>query len=345
MRMKVTLVAPQDISLVVGGLRTQIMETARFLPDYDIEVDFFNPWSVYQKHSTDLFHLFAANPGSYQLATSLADYDMPFVISPVMYSNHHPRFIQASRKLEQWSKKLVSGIWSDYALISRICHLSQQVLPNTQEEAELIEKGFDIDPDKIQTIPNGVEERFTDASPQEFEDEYGLTDFVLYVGTIGARRKNVGRLIEAVSDLEQPVVFVGKVVNSENGRECREAIEQHSHMHLLDPIPHDSSMLASAYAASKVLVLPSYYETPGIAAMEAALTGSSVVITERGGPREYFKDFAYYLDPESVSSIRNAIEKALNTSTDPGLKKHIRSNYLWPRIAEQTAELYKSIST
>ncbi len=341
--MKVSLVAPQDISIVVGGLRTQVLETARYLPTFDIEVDFFNPWEVYEPHSVDLFHLFAANAATYQLATSLADYGLPFVLSPVMYSNHNPRFIQMSRKLEQWSKKLVSGIWTDYAVIERLCNMSHKILPNTGAEAAMVTEGFNIDPQKIQTVPNGVEKRFMTATSKAFVEQYGLDDFVLFVGNIGSKRKNVFRLVQALSDLNHTVVFIGKTLNNAYGRKCIAAIEKHPHMHLLDPIPHNSPLLASAYAASRVLVLPSYYETPGISAMEAALTGSAVAITERGGPREYFKDYAHYLQPESISSIKQAVVAALEEPAGEELKEHIRSHYLWPHIAQQTAAIYKQI--
>jgi len=42
-------------------------------------------------------------------------------------------------------------------------------------------------------------------------------------------------------------------------------------------------MLASAYAACDVFVLPSMFETPGIAALEAGLAGAKIVITKYGG--------------------------------------------------------------
>ena len=36
---------------------------------------------------------------------------------------------------------------------------------------------------------------------------------------------------------------------------------------------HDDPLLASAYAAARVFALPSWFETPGLAALEAALAG------------------------------------------------------------------------
>jgi glycosyltransferase involved in cell wall biosynthesis len=342
--MKVTLVAPQDISLVVGGLRTQVLETARHLPSYQIEVDFFDPWMVYDQSSTDLFHLFAANASSFHLASTLKNSGIPFVVSPVMYSNHGPSFIRASRQIEKWSKKLFSGLWTDYSVIGDTCHMSQHILPNTLAEAELIEKGFDISPQKISVVPNGVENRFTEADPELFHDTYKIRDFVLFVGTIGSRRKNVWRLIQALDQLGLDGVFIGNTLDNESGRKCREAIQSRDQLHLIDPISHEDPMLASAYAASRVFILPSYYETPGIAAMEAALAGSAIAITERGGTREYFSKFAHYLKPESVTSIQEALHSAWQNPPGEQLKEHISRHFSWTTIAEKTANIYNQLN-
>jgi len=39
-------------------------------------------------------------------------------------------------------------------------------------------------------------------------------------------------------------------------------------------LPHDSEELQSAYAAAKVFVLPSNFETPGLTALEAGLAAA-----------------------------------------------------------------------
>jgi glycosyltransferase involved in cell wall biosynthesis len=102
-------------------------------------------------------------------------------------------------------------------------------------------------------------------------------------------------------------------------------------------------MLASAYAASSLFVLPSLFETPGIAALEAGLAGSRIAITKYGGTDEYFGQHAEYIEPTRITSIRNAIERALNTEKNDSLQKHIRSKYLWENVAEKTANAYRGL--
>ena len=77
--------------------------------------------------------------------------------------------------------------------------------------------------------------------------------------------------------------------------------------------------------------------------MEAGLAGANIVITPFGGTKEYFQDFADYANPYSVKSIKEKIEKSLNKDKNEKLKNHIKENFLWSKIAQQTAEIYKQI--
>ena len=52
-------------------------------------------------------------------------------------------------------------------------------------------------------------------------------------------------------------------------------------------VPHDSTALADLYQGARVHILPSWFETTGLVSLEAALSGCSVVSTERGHAEEY----------------------------------------------------------
>ncbi len=102
-------------------------------------------------------------------------------------------------------------------------------------------------------------------------------------------------------------------------------------------------MLSSAYAACDTFVLPSLYETPGIAALEAGLAGAKVVITPYGGTKDYFKEMVEYVDPYSVDSIQKGIEKVLNKPKDDKLKEYIKRTFLWDKIAVESINVYQEV--
>ena len=102
-------------------------------------------------------------------------------------------------------------------------------------------------------------------------------------------------------------------------------------------------MLASAYAACDVFALPSLFETPGIAALEAGLAGAKIVITPHGGTKEYFGEMATYVEPLEVRSIRDGIREALEAKKDLRLRDHIAGHFLWKHVAEKTREVYDDL--
>jgi glycosyltransferase involved in cell wall biosynthesis len=144
-------------------------------------------------------------------------------------------------------------------------------------------------------------------------------------------------MIRALQGAPVPVVFICGEAHTRYIRKCK--AEADSNMHFIVAMPQDK--LASAYAAAKVHILPSYCETPGLVSLEAALADCAVVITKGGCTEEYFRDMAEYCDPDDIDSIRSATLRALEKGPDPRLKEHILKNFTWERTAEETIEGYK----
>jgi glycosyltransferase involved in cell wall biosynthesis len=222
--------------------------------------------------------------------------------------------------------------------------MASAVLPNTRVELEMIRDAFAVPQDKLSILPNGVSERFAAASPEAFVTEFGLSDFALYVGHIGWERKNVLPLIRALLESGRPGVFIGTVIENRYGKQCRELIAGSRLMRHIPALPADSPLLASAYAAAEVLVQPAFYETPGLAALEAGLAGAKICTTKHGGTVEYFGDMADYLEPSDPASIRNALGAAFARPRSNALRDHIRNHYLWSHAGQRLAEIYHNVA-
>jgi glycosyltransferase involved in cell wall biosynthesis len=333
----------QALSILRGGPLTQIRETVKGLRDLGVDVRMFDPWTPPQFAAGDIFHIFAANIGTYHFAREIHALGMPLVVSPITFSRHSARFVRAGLGLSRILQKLGPGIWSDYALCADICSWGSEVVPNTNAEADLLREGYDVPAQKITVVPNGVDARFADADPSLFEKTYGVRDFILNVGHIGHRRKNVLALIKALSTIDHPVVIVGRIISGPYGDACVHEAAKYKHIRLINGLDNSSDMLASAYAACSTFVLPSVFETPGIAALEAALAGAKIVITPYGGTKEYFGTDAWYVEPSSETSIRDGILAALDAKKTVVLRDHILKNYVWSVVAAKTAAVYRSI--
>jgi glycosyltransferase involved in cell wall biosynthesis len=333
----------QAVSVLHGGPLTQMRFTAQSLEAEGVSVRFFDQWSRFTASPDELVHLFAANIGTYHLARELHRLGVPFVVSPITFSRHTPTFLRAGLRITRLAQRIGPGMWSDYGLTADICSWAERILPNTQAEAHLLSAGLGVPPAKMTVIPNGVEERFAHASPELFTRTFGVNNFILTVGHTGHERKNVLTLIRALATIDHPAVIIGRIIKNAYGDACVREASKHKHILLVDGLDHDSPELASAYAACSVFVLPSLFETPGIAALEAALAGAKVVITRYGGTIEYFGPLATYIEPASVDSIRAGILREMSKPKDTALQTHIRKKYLWSHVAQQTAAVYRSV--
>jgi glycosyltransferase involved in cell wall biosynthesis len=338
--MKVVVAGYQAVSLLHGGPNTQIRNTVKYLSDFGVQATLFDPWAPFVPGDIDLFHLFAGNIGTYHLGREIHTTGVPLALSPIIYSRHSHQFIRTSLTAGRLLQNLGQGVWMDYIFAADMCGWARAILPNSQAEADLVTEGLGADPSRVTVIPNGVDERFAHGDPDLFRKQFGLDRFILNVGHIGHRRKNVLNLIKALSTIDYPSVIIGRFIEGPYLDACRKEAEPWKQIRLINGLDNSSDLLASAYAACDVFVLPSLFETPGIAALEAALAGAKIVITPYGGTREYFGTMAGYVDPDSPGSIRNGILTSLAEPKSTVLRDHVRSRYLWPRVAELTARAY-----
>lgn len=339
--MKILFATYESVPIAGGGPYVKIMEMKKHLQEMGHYVELFNMWqSIDKLEQFDIVHLVGSNFSIYGLARSLKHRNINFVVEPVFFSRHSPSFLRIVSSMDKFGRKLFPGFWLDYGFIKDICNWSELILPNTSEERDLISQGFKIADTKFKVIPNGVSEKFLNADPSLFIEKYNIKDFILYVGHIGPKRKNVLALIKTLNGINHPTVIIGKMLNMGETREVKKLIDN-SDILWIDELSNNSPMLASAYAACDTLVLPSQFETPGIAALEAGLAGAKVVITSQGGTKEYFKNMAIYIEPGSVDSIKRGIESSLSLPKSEKLSEFIKSNFLWGIIAEKTIDIYQ----
>ena len=341
--MHVLFATSQATALTRGGVRTQVLQTKEALENLGVHVTLFDTWHDFHANEFDLVHVFAANMATYHFARAVKTQGLPLVISPVFYTRRTANVVQNVIKIDKLISRNVRGIWTDYGLIAEMCSWAEAITPNTTEEGKLFVDAFRIPKKNVIVIPNGVEERFAHAKPGLFEREYGIKNFILSVGHIGPERKNYLRLIEALERIDHPAVIIGRVEDTPSGRACLERASRNPRLLMVDAIPHDSMLLASAYTACDVFVLPSQFETPGIAALEAGLAGAKIVITQIGGTREYFGNDAIYVEPVSAKNIAEGIEAALKNKKDDVLRTRIQKEFLWEKVGEKTKQVYENI--
>ncbi|MBI3626382.1 MAG: glycosyltransferase, partial [Candidatus Rokubacteria bacterium] len=231
------------------------------------------------------------------------------------------------------------------------------VASNPEERARLVWY-YRAHADRIRVIPCGVDlELFHPMDQQEAKAALGLgpSPLLLYVGRLRPI-KGLETLLEAVPLVRaprgvRPVLFVigGDADEPENGhvaylRERAAALGLDGTVRFLGAQPQER--LGLYYAAAEMTVMPSYYESFGMVALEAMACGNPVIASRVGGLTSTVQDgVTGYLVPEGDPGI--LAERISVILMDETLRRQLgaaavrwAAQFQWPCVAEAVCRLY-----
>ena len=329
----------------IGGGGIVALKTAEYLRKRNIKVKLFNYWED-KISDYDILHNVGTASVCYDVINSAYNQKIPVALTTI-YDFHSLSYIikgaiPLKSKFRQIAYNLLNKYFQNFSKVKKMLGQSSILFPDTWMEGNFLIKNFKIPRKKIFPVPHGVDERFTNAKPNLFYKKYGLKDFILYVGRIDIR-KNVLNLIKALKKTDIDLVIIGKAEPDQQYYFERCKREANKKVHFLGQIDHESKLLESAYAATKVVALPGDYETPGLVGLEAGLAGANVVITERGSTKDYYRKYVWYVNPNSIKDIKEKLLKAYKAEKSNELKNHIKKNFLWDKVAKKTLEGYKKV--
>ena len=226
-----------------------------------------------------------------------------------------------------------------------------------------------LDPARVHVIKNGVDTGVWYPAETGVEesvlDELGVDrsrPIVAFVGRI-TRQKGVPHLIAAAHRFDpavQLVLCAGAPDTPEIAAEVSAAVsdlsEQRSGVFWVrDFLPiHEIREILSA---ATIFVCPSVYEPLGIVNLEAMACGTAVIASDVGGIPEVVSDGVtgtlVHYDPADIAGFEARLADAVNAMVaDPqraatygaaGRQRCI-DEFSWARIAEQTLEIYRTVS-
>ncbi|QDV34215.1 glycosyltransferase [Tautonia plasticadhaerens] len=343
----VILHSPSHAFQAPGGGEVQLARTARHLEAVGVRVRPFNPWTDRLEEGR-LLHLFGMSREGLELARVAGARAVPVVLSPICWFEPSalwglaPSRVKGARDLGAWALRRAVPRLPGWR--RELLGIADAVLPNSESEGEQLVRLFKLDRRKIRVVPNGVEPDVAEADPALFRQRVGAGGFVLYAGRIEPR-KNVLGLVRGAKRGNLPLVVIGDPVPGCESYASRCKAEGGAGVTWVPRMDADDPALASAFRAARVFALPSWFETPGLAALEAALAGCAVVITPFGSTREYFGDRAFYARPGKVGEIAGALQTAWEAGRGgTELAELVRRRYLWATVARRTAEVYDEIA-
>lgn len=272
---------------------------------------------------------------------------LPFVLSrrflpPSVVTVHdlgyraYPEMHTRSQRLYlEWSTR-----WNIWA--------AERVIAISQNTANDLQRIYALATNKIHVITEGARALTCDLPAAPILEKFGLSKpYVLYLGTIQPR-KNLARVLEAFSRIQQQVdwdlVLAGKPGwLSASLYEKSQALGLDQRVHFLGYVTDSESTILLRNA--HFFCLPSLFEGFGLPILEAQSVGAPVMTSNNSSIPEVAGDGALLVDPTDVDAIAQAM---LQLSQDEALRQRLIlagyaniKRFSWEKAAQETLAALK----
>jgi len=236
---------------------------------------------------------------------------------------------------------------------------SWKILRERQAQIIAVSRATKKDIVEILRIPSWQVHVIQEALPAEVkqisenlsEDDYQLIKkrlkldkpFILFVGT-REPRKNLDLLIRAWMPLAKDYELIIAGESGWDETSSKKFKAPSDKLKFLGRVT--DSELSVLYGEASLFAYPSLYEGFGLPILEAFYHGTPVVTSNVSSMLEVAGNAAELIEPESVQSIRQGIEKVLNESISEQQKRLQRmiirlQMFNWDRVAKETIKVYE----
>ena len=252
----------------------------------------------------------------------------------------------------------------------KVLQSADRIIAATPAEMAQLQWLYHADVRKISVIPPGVDiYRFYPIPEDEAKEYIGVPPcgrMILFVGRIEPL-KGLDVLIQSIARLRQLdilgeyrfcLVIIGGEVDEDGDPVSAEMAriqalrEQYGLQDLVAFLgKRAQDTLPYYYSAAEVVVVPSYYESFGMVALEAMACGTPVVASQVGGLAYLVQDgLTGYTVP--VDDPHALADRLLSILSNPGLREQMGKqavlyarDYAWEKIAEKLIGVYVDLTT
>ena len=239
----------------------------------------------------------------------------------------------------------------------RVTASADRIVVSTTHEERALQRLYHVAKEKIDVISPGVDlSTFHPGSQRDARARLGLNGdrTLLYVGRIEPL-KGLEVLLHTMATIEEPrnvrLLVIGGSAEPDPETERLKHLTQElfidDQVDFLGSLDHDQ--LPLYYQAADVMVVPSYYESFGLVALEAMACGTPVVAARVGGLQTMIKDGrnGYLVPWHCPDAFADRLEVLLANETLRRSMGEAARSYAqgvgWDRTAALTAEVYESL--
>lgn len=201
----------------------------------------------------------------------------------------------------------------------------------------------------ITVIPHGIDHRrftnFRNITEPKMLAGYGVPpNYIAFVGTIEPR-KNLPRLIAAFDLLAEKHPDLSLIIAGQRGWQLEEfdnAVASAKHRRRIRVLGYVSEGLVPMLLRhAKVVAYPSLVEGFGLPALEAMACGTPVVVGKGSAMSEVAKDVGIFVEQDDVDSLREGLERAMESNGAPGVE--VAKKFSWEAAIDAHIDVYKKV--
>ena len=341
---KVTQISPRLRVIHVNGIPENIEKNDAFsyLPHVEHAIEHF-----VSKHSIkyDIIHSHYWLSGSIGLSLSIK-WAIPHVST--FHTLAQKKMLARVGEYETNERLKVESTMAEY---------SDSIIISTQDEADTIKDIYNISNNKLNVIPAGVDlNLFKPKDKVQSKAQLGFnTEKIILAVARLEPLKGLDILISAIYKIENnsdiTLLIAGDYLNNQNEFERLKTIvnglDLTKNIKFLGNIDHNKMPIYMS--AADVLVMPSYYESFGLAALEAMACGTPVITSRNSGAKTFIEQgrSGYLIPwncPEHYAERLEILLKNPILRANMGQKATKEANKLsWNTAATKTDLVYSNL--
>lgn len=329
--MKIGYILSNPVFAQSNGIVSQALTWKKGLEISGHEVVLINMWDKNDWASFDVLHFFGFSRYMADFLKGVCKVNDKIVLSPILDPSYSISSFKAYCHWGNDKLRLTNAYHSLYTVKDKI----KRYLVRSEFEQSYFVKGLNISEEQCKIVPLSFE-------PFKMTNYQVRENFCLHVSLLCDERKNVKRLIEAAKKYKFHLVLGGKLRNDSERKLLSSWISGAKNIEYRGFLSEEEKN--DLYSRARVFALPSVNEGVGIVALEAASCGCDIVITDKGGPKEYYNKMAITVNPYSVDEIGWAISNFLAGQTfQPDLASYINSNFSLEHITCCLEKIYQNL--
>lgn len=326
--MKLGFILPAVCIAGKGGVPVQARMWKEGLENNGDQVEMISPWGEYDWETFDYIVVFGIGQLLLGYVRLLRQYpNIKLVSAPII---DFPKSLKEFRFRAKYFGSVKFKVNRPLHDLYYSCKYFDFFLARSEHEKRYIVEGLDVDANKVEIVPLSM--RFTETLPDV--DLKSKENFCLHVSRLSYWGKNVERLIEAAKKYKFQLKLAGSLFGKGDKKWLDGLIKDAPNIEYVGFLSEEE--LKNYYKRAKVFALPSIVEGVGFVALEAAVYGAEIVLTDIGAPKEYYDGRAFLVSPYDVDAIGKAVVKALQEGkSQPGLKQYIVEHYSFDVLSKR----------